>query len=312
MDAHDLMVKLKDMAIELGRTPKRDEFIKEIKNGKKLVEKAFKTYAAMVIASGLDTPRAKKVDNTIFNRDIEQHLSSYAPQPLAIVDPYPTAAIISDIHWPFSNERVINRFQQYVGDVKPEWVCLNGDAWDMYSHGRFPRSHNVFTPREEENRARTMNEEFWKAVRASSPLSKCVQLLGNHDVRPLKRMLETYPEAEDWIKERINKMFTFDGVKTIFDIREELYLNKDVVVFHGFRSKLGDHRDYTMLSTFNGHSHKGGVVFRQIRGRVLFECNSGLAGDAEAKGLTYTPQKISDWTPGFASLDALGPRFIHA
>jgi hypothetical protein len=43
---------------------------------------------------------------------------------------------------------------------------------------------------------------------------------------------------------------------------------------------------------------------------VLFELNSGLAGDPEAKGLTYTPQKITVWTPGFGAINKYGPQFV--
>ena len=92
---------------------------------------------------------------------------------------------------------------------------------------------------------------------------------------------------------------------------EELIIG-DIAVFHGYRSQLGAHRDYTLMNCINGHTHKGGAVFRQIRGSVIWELNSGLAGDPEAKGLTYRPQKITDWTPGFGEVDKKGPRFIPA
>jgi hypothetical protein len=135
-------------------------------------------------------------------------------------------------------------------------------------------------------------------------------MLGNHDIRPMKRVLETYPEAEDWIKEKLKALFSYEGVKTVFDPREELFLTSQIIVFHGYRTKLGDHRDYTLFSTCNGHSHVGGVVFRKVRGVILFELNSGFAGDPEAKGLTYTPQRITNWTSGFAVINKYGPQFV--
>lgn len=275
--------------------------------------KAFGTYSAMVIAAGLtpyrDKPRT--IDNSIFQRSVEAHLQSYKPVENIVRAPYPTIAVISDIHWPFSSQRVLDAFYKCVDKTKPEYVILNGDAWDMYSHSKFPRSHNQFTPREEQEMARSMNEKFWLSVKERSPDAKCVQMLGNHDVRPLKRVLESYPEAEDWIQEKLTQLFKFDGVQTIMDQREELMLG-DIAVFHGYRSKLGDHRDHTLYNTINGHTHRGGSVFRRIRGQTLWELNSGLAGDPEAKGLTYTPQKITDYTPGFGFVDPVGPRFVMA
>lgn len=307
-----MICAIKDLAIEKGRTPTSKEFYREVAKSESATKKYFDTYTVLVLAAELEPNQDRKITNKIFEKDIERHLDQYHSQPQEplILEPYPDAAIISDIHWPFVNRKVETRFIEYVGDVKPMWVILNGDAWDMYSHAKFPRSHNQFTPREEMALARKMNEDFWAAIKRGSPKSKCQQMLGNHDVRPMKRIMEVYPEAEDWIAEKLKAMFTFDGVTTMYDAREELFLNKSTIVFHGYRSKLGEHRDYTLLSTFNGHTHRGGVVYRKVRQVVLFECNSGLAGDPLAKGLTYTPQKIVDWTPGFSACDKLGPRFI--
>jgi predicted phosphodiesterase len=312
MDAHELVGKLKELALELGRTPTRREF--EGVKGVAYQLTKFGGFTALLHAAGLESPRekSKRIDNTIFERDIEQHLADYQPKPYTPPGPYPTAAVISDIHWPFHCQRVIDAFYAYVEAEKPEWVIINGDAWDLYSHSKYPRSHNVFTPREEERLARKHNEEFWREIQKRSPHSKYVMMLGNHDVRPMKRVLEVYPEAEDWIAEKLKALFTFDGVKTIHDPREELFLREDTVVFHGYRSKLGDHRDYTLLSCINGHTHRGGVIWKTIRNGLIFEANSGVAGDPFSKGLNYRPQKIHDWTPGFLGMDAHGPRFIPA
>lgn len=313
MDEHDLVKALKDLVLTLGRIPSGKEFENSIVNGKNKIA-GIGGYTVLLQAAGLPTyderRNKKKIDASVFNKSIETHLQNYEPPTYTLLPPYPTAAIISDIHWPFSYQPVIDRFTEYVGDMKPEWVILNGDAWDMYSHTRFPRSHNVFTPREERTLARKMNADFWEAIIRISPDSQCRQTLGNHDVRPLKRILEEYPESEDWIQEGLNKDFTFPGVTTLFDPRQEVYLSDEIIVFHGYKSGIGGHRDYTLMSCINGHTHKGGVVFRRVRGKLLFELNSGYAGDPLAKGLTYTPQKIVEWTWGFGALDNDGPRFI--
>lgn len=296
------------MAIELGRTPRRDEFTYSLKGGDYKLRTLFGDYETLVLAAGLNLNKGKKITNEIFEKDISKHLSKMKPRKIKTQE-LPTIASISDIHWPFSNDRVIKRFLEYVGDEKPKYIILNGDAHDMYSHMKFPRSHNLFTPREETNKARSMNEKFWAEILKRSKDSKNYQLIGNHDLRPLKRILESYPEAEDWIQEKLNQIFTFKGVTTIYDPREELILN-NIAIFHGYKTKLGDHRDYTLMNCINGHTHRGGVAYRQLRGEVLWELNCGFAGDPESKGLSYTPQKITNWTPGFGAVDALGPRFI--
>lgn len=305
---HELISAVKDLAIELGRTPAKHEFIALVPEYR--LTKAFGTYTVFLKAAGLEGLRhSKKITSAIFERDLEHHLEEYNPLEYKPFGPFPSMAIISDIHWPFENAAVVQKFVGYVASEKPEWIILDGDAWDFYSHSKYPRSHNVFTPKQEEELARKKNEEFWQVIRKASPKSKFVQLLGNHDIRPMKRVLEAYPEAEEWVQERLTKLFTFDGVKTIMDPREELVIS-DILVFHGYLGKLGAHRDYTHMSTINGHSHQGGVVYRQIKGRILFELNCGVAGDPHSKGLTYTPQRITRWTPGFGVVNAFGPQFV--
>lgn len=313
MNEHELVKLLKEMALELGRVPTRQELEMKVRGVRYALTKAFGTYTALKQAAGFTEEAAtRKIDNTVFEKSIDEHVQAHKPPEYTPRAPYPSALIISDLHWPFHCQRVVDAFLKRVGEVKPEWVILNGDAWDFYSHGKFPRSHMVFTPDEEEKLCSKLNKEFWEKVRALSPKSKCVQLFGNHDLRPMRKVLTVYPEAASWIEDRIKTLFAFEGVRLIEDPREELMLADDIAVFHGYRSQLGAHRDYTLMSCVNGHSHTGGVVFRMIRNGVLFELNSGYAGDPSAKGLTYTPQKITHWTPGFGELDALGPRFIPA
>lgn len=311
---HEMIQAVKDLAIQLGKTPTRGQFIACIKGGDYKLIKVFGSYSVLLKAAGLDTyedrrSNDKKIDNSIFNKSIDDHLENYIPTPTKDRGVYPTIASISDIHWPFDNPKVIKAFQQYCGDVKPQTIFINGDAWDMFSNSRFPRSQNIFTPREERDSSLKKNTEFWEIIKKVTPKSKCYQMLGNHDIRPLKRVLESYPAAEDWIAEALKKDFTFNGVETIFDPREEVII-EDILIFHGYRSGIGAHRDYTLMNTINGHIHLGGVSFRRLRGQTLWELNSGLAGDPESKGLSYTPQKITHWTPGFGVVTPHGPQFI--
>jgi len=319
-EQHDLIQDLQALAIRLQRTPTKSEFHREVKAANSRTQRCFNNFSTLLQAAGLDpapNSRVVKINNQVFETNIENHLEKHRKEqleqdlksPLISHEPTPSFASISDVHFPFQSEKVLAAFASYVEKFKPKYVVLNGDAWDMYSHAKFPRSHNIFTPREEQDLARKGNEEFWREIKKRSPESKCVQMLGNHDVRPLKRILETYPAAEDWIEKILKELFTFDGVETFFDPREELILG-NTAIFHGYRGGLGDHRDYTLMNCVNGHTHKGGVVYRQIRGTVLWELNSGLAGDPTAKGLTYTPQRIINWTPGFGAHDELGARFV--
>lgn len=318
IDQHALIAALKNMAIEQDRTPSRDQFCSTIRGGKDLINRLFGNWSAFVQAAGLEPARPAKVTNEIFVvRDIREHLVSYEPPKLLLAEPLPRIMSISDIHWPFEMEAVVDRFIAAVEKNQPEFVIVNGDAFDMYSHAKFPRSHNIFTPADEEKLAREKNEDFWKRVQKAAPGAKHFQMLGNHDVRPVKRVLEVAPTIEHWAKRYMQDLFGFDGVTTIHDERQELLIGS-ILVQHGFRSKLGEHRDYTRTNCMVGHTHRGGVVFRNAfdiqtnTQRVIWELNSGYAGNPRAKGLSYTPQKIVDWTWGWAETDERGPRFVPA
>jgi predicted phosphodiesterase len=315
---HELIKAVKELALELGRTPTRGEFEAQVRGGAYRTRQLFKNYSALLLAAGLDTyddrrsvNKPKKIDGSVFNKSLEAHLEQYKPKEYVEQGDYPSYAIISDIHWPFESQRVINKFYLYVAETQPEFVIINGDAWDMYSHSKYPRSHNIFTPREEMRLAREGNEKFWAEIRRIAPNAKCIQMMGNHDVRPLRRILEVYPMAEDWMEEKLKDLFTFEGVHTIMDPREEFFIREDIAVFHGYMSKLGGHRDFTLISCNTGHTHKGGTVFRTVAdGRQIFEANSGVAGDPYSKGLAYTSQKLHNMTPGFIGSDKWGPRFV--
>lgn len=305
---HEIVCQLQSLAVELGRAPTRDDAV-AAGLSKRAIDAAFGSFSAALQAAGLE-PRQRRITNAVFERDIQTYLAAQPPRPsLSKKVKLPKIAIISDIHWPFHAPHVVEAFLKFIAKHQPEHVALNGDAWDMYSHGKFPRSHNVFTPREEQALARKLNEEFWRDVRKAAPDAKCYQLLGNHDLRPLKRVLDQYPEAEDWIAEKMRSMFSFEGVETIHDDRQELIVS-DIVIHHGFKMKLGDHRDHNLMNSISGHTHRPGVVYRTVRGEAIWELNCGYAGDPQAKGLTYTPTRIVSWVQSWGWVDEYGPRVV--
>jgi predicted phosphodiesterase len=315
MDIHDLVAEVKRLAIELGHTPTRREFEVAVKGG------AYKLariggYTPLLQAAGLDTYDARRggigkepITNAIFQKNIERHLEEYEPAPLTERVAYPKIAILGDLHEPFSHERTKAEFVAFCEKFKPDHVVQVGDSIDGYANAKFPKSLNVYTPKEEERIARKNLEEFWASVHNAAPQAKKTMLLGNHCLRGLKRVLESVPSLEHWAERYMQELLTFDNVDTRFDPREEFEI-AGVVFTHGFRSGLGEHRDYFLKSVVCGHQHVGGVVFRQIHGRTLFELNAGLAADPQSKGLSYTPTKSVKWTLGWAAIDEWGPRFI--
>lgn len=312
---HELISAVKNLAIELGRTPTFREFEARTVGGKYRVQTHFGNFTLLLQAAGLDTygerrsEKKLKISDSIFERDVDRHLEEYVPRPAPDKKPWPKIAILGDIHEPFGHDGVKSEFKLFCEREQPDYIVQVGDAVDFYSHSKFPRSHNVFTPKDEESSARRRLEELWSELGKAAPKAKKVMLLGNHAIRPIKRILEAVPSLEHWAEKYLADYLSFPGVETVLDPREE-YKIADISFVHGWTGGVGKHRDYLMTNVVLGHLHVGSVSFRNIGGRTLFELNAGLAGDPESKGLSYTPTKTVQWTLGYAAIDALGPRFI--
>lgn len=308
LDQHQLICELKDHAIELGRTPTRDEFVKRIKQRQVLDELG--GYAVLCQAAGLDgAGRVRKLTSAIFERHVAEVIAQHEPIAPIPQANYTKTLCIGDTHFPFVSQRVLDFIYEWAEKNKPRRIVQIGDLYDMYCASKFPRSQNVYSPEEEETLARHGAETMWSTLRRICPEAECVQLKGNHDIRPLKRTLESAPSLEHVIAKHLDHLMTFDGVKLIVDPRQE-YIVDGIQFIHGYRSKLGDHRDYTLMHTVCGHSHVGGVTFKRLRGQTLWELNCGYAGDPESKALGYTPQRLTHWTHGLGAIDELGPRFV--
>jgi hypothetical protein len=309
LDKHELIVAMKQLAEELGQTPTYTIFRNRVKNCQVHLERLQTRYSEIVELAGLVPATKERITSNIFKKNIDSHIDNYVPQEIKPKCIWPKIAILGDLHEPFGSDRVKSEFVSFCESFKPSYIIQMGDLMDMYSHSKFPRSHNIFTPKDEEEKAKKRIEEFWSACQKAAPEAKCIGLLGNHDARPLKRTLESMPQLEHWIEKYFKDLMTFDGVEMILDPRQE-FIIEDIVFIHGYMGKLGNHRDYMLMNTVRGHDHVGGCVFRQIHGKVLWELDAGLAGDFNAKGFSYTNQRMNNWTNGFASIDELGPRFI--
>lgn len=311
---HAIVQELKRIASEIGSTPSRNDYRERSTISERKLRETFGSYSVALTAAGLDPVKKAKPPHP-FLRDIRVEIQNVKKSPFTVASDAVSEsidkriAVVGDLHFPFVNTETLTAFYAFLEKNVPDVIVQVGDLYDMYSHAKFPRSNNVYIPEEELRLGREMAVSFWDTVKRLAPRAECYQLLGNHDVRPFKRILESYPEGAIFFHP--NEIFKFDGVKTILDPRTELVIN-GTAFLHGYRSGLGDHRDYMLMNAVCGHTHKGGVSYRQINGNVLWELNAGFMGDPNSKALGYTPQKITTWTQGWGWIDEWGPRFIHA
>jgi len=218
--------------------------------------------------------------------------------------------VIGDCHFPWALPRTLNAIYDVVAKTRPQVIIQVGDLYDLFSFSKFPRTHNIMTPRQELTRARTCAEVFWSKMIAAAPNAKRFQLLGNHDDRIWKRTFEAMPELESLIGNPLKNMFSFSKVESFDSSRENLIIGK-ICFIHGFRSRIGDHARHNGMSTVCGHSHMGGVVYERLGSKTIWELNAGYVGNPMARALSYGMQRrFSRWTQGYGIIDSLGPRFV--
>lgn len=313
MDQHELVSALKELAIELGRTPSRDEFVALPRVSRKTIDLHFGTYSALIQASGIDPvveSRKKLKNEEVFGRDIEEVLSAHQPKGRADTERVnEPILIIGDAHFPFVHKPTLEKIITFAQTHQPKHIVQIGDLYDLYSHSKFPRSLNIYTPDQELDLGRGEAEAMWKRLLDACPDAKCYQIMGNHDVRPMKRVIEAAPALESIIRRGLKPYFEFTGVQTIDDYREILSI-QGIGFHHGYLSQLGGHRDFNQRNMVVGHTHKGGTVFRALADRTIWELNVGFIGDETSKVMGYTPTKTTGWTLGNGWIDQYGPRFI--
>ena len=219
--------------------------------------------------------------------------------------------IFGDLHFPYVHPLALRWALDLVKKNKPNFIIQIGDLFDFYWASRYTKTWFEYSPEQEVTIGRKQALQFWENVKKAAPKAKCYQLLGNHDVRPILRVLDRAPELLPFMN--TESLFQFDGVTTIIDPKQELPLTIDgwdVMFQHGHYSKLGDHMKYNDQSTAVGHSHTGGTFFVRRKQGTLWELNAGFLADTNAGPMKYRKQNKCKKTLGLGMIDILGPRFI--
>lgn len=313
-DLNEIIQLAKNLFREFGRTPLLLE-LESAGASRHIISKY--GYREVIRMAGLQElskaemmeARKPKITNEIFNADIYQVIENHIPRTKIKEQKLPKILCWPDSHYPFVNKEAEGKMIQFAIEHQPDYIIQVGDLLDCYAASKFPRSQNIYTPKDEEALGIGMAREAWDKLRKGCPKAKCYQLMGNHDVRMLKRTLESLPIAEHWIEKYFRELFTFEGVETIFDTREELEI-AGILFTHGFLGS-GTHKDYYLKNVIHGHDHKLYVQHRRIHGENIFEMSCGFLGDVEAKALSYTSSKLANFQLGFGWVDEWGARTIH-
>lgn len=216
--------------------------------------------------------------------------------------------VIGDLHFPFHHKRAYGKLLRRLKTKKFDYIIQIGDLYDQYAFSKYPKSH-LTTPQEELKKARSCAEKMWALIGKYQKHAKKYQILGNHDIRILKRVQESLPEVQEMVSTFFKDLYKFKGVKTIIDPREPLII-KDIMFIHGYKSKNGDHTRFMHMNVVHGHRHRGEISFVPIKGKTLWELDCGYLADFRHIALSYSESKITNWTLGHAEIENGVPRFV--
>lgn len=210
---------------------------------------------------------------------------------------------IPDIHFPYHNSAALVSILDFIKEIKPDIVIQLGDLLDQYVFSKYSRKLSV-TPSADILEGVKLAEETWENIQTISPESKCIQLMGNHDVRVSKRISEKLPELEDFFNHK--SFYKLDGV-TVLDSDRDYFECDGVYYVHGWLSKSIDHAKYFNAPVVHGHRHRACIEYDNEN---LWSMDCGFVADKNAMPLGYTMSKLSKWSTSFGVIEYGNPRLI--
>lgn len=216
--------------------------------------------------------------------------------------------VFPDIHFPFHNKKALDKAFELLKKEKPDIVLNVGDLMDQYVFSKYTKDLNLITPEKEVKKAMELAQQFWKKVKTIVPKARCIQLLGNHDVRIIKRIREKLPELASLFN-FTEKLYSFQGVECMKTDRDFLEID-GIVYCHGWLTQLGAHSRYFRKSVVHGHSHRPGIVYDRVSDSYTFEMDVGHLADENSTPLGYTASTQSRWLMAIGVVDNGMPRLV--
>lgn len=207
-----------------------------------------------------------------------------------------TIFVASDIHFPFQDDKAVDKFINDCNIYCPEIIVLNGDLMDFYKLSRFSKDPKGRDPEEEIDMCR----EFLGKLRQVCPTAEIYYTIGNHETRLTKYILDNAP----YIVGLVENVFDLLKVSEFNVIGCSSLLVNDTFMFkHGTRlgNKSGlsamKELEAHYLSGATGHTHRLAKFTTRKSGKrfIWFETGCLCTLDPE-----YMVQP--DWQQGYASI----------
>lgn len=207
-----------------------------------------------------------------------------------------TILVVSDVHIPFHDPDAVKAFIKYSKKVQPKAIVLNGDIMDFFRLSRFTKGEGR-NPLEEI----TLCRSFLSELRKNNPDANIYYVIGNHETRLERYVMEKAPELVSLIED----VFSILKVKD-FNIHgcTSITMNNSFVFKHGTllgnKSGLSAIKEIekAYMSGCSGHTHRLAKFITRKSGRKFVWAEGGCLCDLEPE-YCINP----DWQQGFVRID---------
>lgn len=201
MDKHFVICSVKELAIELGRTPSSEELNKKFTKTK--ITKMFGGYAQLIAACGLDIEVKQSAEKFKFKK---QSIESFVIHERSLDDLFslsgnkPVLKMIfqPDTHLENRDEKALCVFMQFVEWYNPDIYCIGGDLIDAEGISHWPAKGmkpRRFIPEV------LLAREFLKKLKSITNCAQYIYLEGNHEDWINQAMAARMPEFFDGLEE---------------------------------------------------------------------------------------------------------------
>lgn len=211
-------------------------------------------------------------------------------------------AVMSDIHYPYQDDKACEVMDMFLDDYKPDVVVYNGDIADCYAVSSYEKSvHKKMNIQEELDYTYDRLQE--RMLRLPS-VKEWIYLEGNHEDR-FKRLITREANALSALRSlRVEDSIGLEdlGIKYIpggqeLQMGNLMFTHGHLIRKHASNSARGHHEQYG-CSVAIGHCHRLGVGYKRNKfGNHAF-IESGTLCDFDVE---YA--KFPDWQHGFVTLE---------
>ncbi len=216
--------------------------------------------------------------------------------------------VLSDIHFSAEDKSLVALVFEYMKDMKPDNIFLDGDIIDNYAV-----SHYVKNPAREQTLKKDVDATiaFLTRLRKEHPQARIVYADGNHEARLQSYIAEKAPALYEYVKigEILGlKKLNIEHITSEF--RENWFKYKDIYVGH--YDKVSGNAASTAqslirekgVSVIQGHVHKAGITHKTLLDRQLKGIENPCLADPDQADYVKSPS----WSQGFTVIYANGNR----